>query len=195
MKKTLLALTVCVVAACSDKTNKIATTSGTQESELASTNTVANRLEVIDANAMRIDAISTWTKTDTLELEDTTESGEATYFYLNGMLEKIVATYYGEMFQRTATYYLLDRQLSLVISTTYHYNRPLYYDEEMMLENNDSEAFDFDKSTIVLHRSYFEDGVLIHRLSDAKDTTSTTEIDELTKIMTEFKILTASNNN
>lgn len=195
MKKTLLALTVCVVAACSHKTNKIATTSGTQESELASTNTVANRLEVIDANAMRIDAITTWTKTDTLELEDTTESGEATYFYHNGMLEKIVATYYGEMFQRTATYYLLDRQLSLVISTTYHYNRPLYYDEEMMLENDDSEAFDFDKSTLVAHRSYFEDGVLIHRPSDAKDTTSTSEIDELPKIMAEFKSLTATNNN
>ena len=42
----------------------------------------------------------------------------------------------------------------------------MYYDSTSMKENNDTEAFDFEKSEIVEDRSYFENGKLLHQLNN-----------------------------
>mgnify|MGYP000467570392 FL=1 len=55
--------------------------------------------------------------------------------------------------------------MSFVYEKNYKYNRPLFYDVKAMKENNDTEAFDFDKSEITENRSYFVNGKLIHILN------------------------------
>ena len=42
----------------------------------------------------------------------------------------------------------------------------MYYDTTALKENNDIEAFDFEKSGIIEVRSYFENGKLLHQLNN-----------------------------
>lgn len=127
---------------------------------------LADRLKPIRENFKKINSITNWISIHTEELSESTEGGEAKYYYLNEKLEKIVARHYGESFQLLTEYYLLNGQLSFVFEKKYKYNRPLYYDKAVMEENNDSEMFDFDKSEIIENRSYFENGKLLHQLSN-----------------------------
>lgn len=96
---------------------------------------------------------------------ESAEGGEAKYYYQKNKLEKIITRIFGESGQTLTEYYLLNGQLSFVYEKDYKYNRPLYYDTKAMKENNDTEAFDFDKSEITENRSYFVNGKLIHILS------------------------------
>src|SRR5690554_7061274 len=51
-------------------------------------------LKPIRANFKRINSITDWTSVDTEELWETTEGGEATYYYQNEQLEKIITRHY-----------------------------------------------------------------------------------------------------
>ena len=136
------------------------------EEDLLVNEYLTERLKPIRANFKRINSITNWTNIDTKELWETTEGGEAKYYYQNGQLEKIVTRHFGETFQQLTEYYLMDGQLSFVFEKSYKYNRPMYYDTTAMKENNDTEAFDFEKSEIVEDRSYFENGKLLHQLNN-----------------------------
>lgn len=127
---------------------------------------LAAKLKPIRENFNRINSISIWTSVDKKELEETTEGGEATFYYSNGILEKIVTRHFGESFQQLTEYYLLNGQLSFVFEKSYKYNRPIYYDSNSMRENNDTQSFDFDKSEIIEDRSYFDKGKLIHQVNN-----------------------------
>lgn len=127
---------------------------------------LTDKLQPVRDNFKRINAIRNWTAIDTVALSESTEGGEARYYYRNGQLEKIVARYYGETFRLLAAYYLLDGQLSFVFEKRHQYNRPLYYDTIAMQENNDTEAFDFNQSAIIEDRSYFENGQLLHQVNN-----------------------------
>jgi hypothetical protein len=124
------------------------------------------RLKPIRANFKRINSITNWTSTEKKELWETLEGGEATFYYLDGRLEKIIARNFGETFQKLNEYYLLNGYLSFVFEKSYKYNRPMYYDSTAMKENNDTEIFDFDKSEIKEDRSYFENKRLIYQLNN-----------------------------
>ncbi|KPE53237.1 hypothetical protein AOB46_03530 [Chryseobacterium indologenes] len=122
-----------------------------------------NRLKPIRSNFKRINSIKKWTIIEKRDVEgESAEGGEAVFYEQKGKLEKITARLYGEMGQIFIEYYLLDGKLSFVFEKNYHYNRPLYYNEKAMKENNDTEAFDFKKSKITENRNYFEKGNLIH---------------------------------
>ncbi|MBX3164180.1 MAG: hypothetical protein KF900_06830 [Bacteroidetes bacterium] len=121
-------------------------------------------LKLIRQNFKRINSITNWTSIDTLQLSETAEGGEAKYYYQNGRLEKVITRYFGETGQLLTEYYLLNGQLSFVFEKSHEYNRPMYYDTTAMKENNDTEAFDFEKSEIKEDRSYFENGSLIHKI-------------------------------
>lgn len=54
--------------------------------------------------------------------------------------------------------------MSFVFERSYKYNRPFYYDSTAMKKNDDSEVFDFSKSSIEAIRSYFENETLIHQI-------------------------------
>ena len=127
---------------------------------------LTKRLNPIRKNFKRINSITNWTSTNKKDLWESTEGGEATFYYSNGVLEKIVVKIFGETFQQLSEYYLLNGKLSFVFEKSYKYNRPMYYDSTEMKEIKDIEAFDFEKSEIIEDRSYFENGKLIHQLNN-----------------------------
>ncbi|MCH6199770.1 hypothetical protein MMU07_09270 [Aquiflexum sp. LQ15W] len=130
---------------------------------------LTERLKPIRENFKRINSIKDWTSIDTQELWDSTEGGEAKYYYQSGQLEKIITRHFGETFQQLTEYYLMNGQLSFVFEKSYRYNRPIYYDTIVMKENNDTEAFGFDISEIIEDRSYFENSKLLHKIEDGNN--------------------------
>lgn len=145
--------------------------SGSQETD-ADVNTekdINTRLKPIRDNFTRINGVESWTEIIEEEISETTEGGEAYFYFLSGQLEKILVRNYGETFQNLAEYYLLDGKLSFVYEKNYQYNRPIYYDSANMTENNDTEVFDFERSQISEDRSYFENGQLFHQIRSEKD--------------------------
>lgn len=133
------------------------------EDDMDTNEYLKNRLKPIQVNFKRINSITKWTSIKKKSIEDeSAEGGEATYYYKNKRLEKIMARHYGETGQVLIEYYMLNGNLSFVFEKDYKYNRPLFYDKKAMKENNDTEAFDFEKSEITEIRNYFEKGSLIH---------------------------------
>ena len=121
-------------------------------------------LAVIRANFKRINSISNWTVIDTTDLWESTEGGEARFYYSNGRLEKIIAQLLGETYQQLIEYYLLDGKLSFVFEKTLRYNRPIYYDSAATKASEDTEAFDIKKSTVMESRNYFKNEKLIYQV-------------------------------
>ncbi len=125
-----------------------------------------NRLKPIRTNFKRINSISKWTSVIKEELNQSTEGGEAKFYFSAGVLEKITVRHFGETFQTLTEYYILNEQLSFVFERSYNYNRPIYYDSAVMKENKDNEAFDIERSEVVEDRSYFEKGELLHQVNN-----------------------------
>jgi len=137
-----------------------------QQEDTAYNEYLTDRLKPIRDNFKRINSISGWASTYKKELDESTEGGEATYYFSNGVLEKIVTRHFGETSQQLTEYYLLNGQLSFAFEKSYKYNRPMYYDSSSMKENKDDETFNFEKSEILEERSYFEKGKLIHQVNN-----------------------------
>jgi hypothetical protein len=135
------------------------------EEDLPVNEYLTERLKPIRANFKRINSITNWTTVNETDLWETTEGGKAKFYSLNGQLEKIATRHFGETFQQLTEYYLLNGQLSFVFEKSYKYNRPMYYDSTSMKENNDTVAFEFEKSEIIEDRSYFDNGKLLHQLN------------------------------
>jgi flagellar basal body-associated protein FliL len=146
------------------------------------------QLEQIRENFKRINSIKNWSSIDEKELSESSEGGEGKFYYQNEQLEKIVAHHFGEMGQVIIEYYLHNGQLSFVFEKTEEYNRPIYYDLDMMEEFGDTEAFDPKKSKIIEKRSYFENGRLIHRIeSKNKEFSEVYLLEEEKRIKTDFE--------
>lgn len=126
---------------------------------------LTDKLKPIRDNFKRINSIEKWSVIKQQDLFESAEGGEVKYYYQKNKLEKIITRIFGESGQTLTEYYLLNGQLSFVYEKNYKYNRPLYYDTKAMKENNDTEAFDFDKSEITENRGYFVNGKLIHILN------------------------------
>ena len=139
------------------------------EDDIEANEYLKGRLKPIQANFKRINSITKWTSIQKRDIEgESTEGGEATFYYKNNRLEKVMARHYGEMGQILTEYYLLNGKLSFVFEKDYRYNRPLFYDAKTMKENNDTESFDFNKSEITETRNYFEKDYLFH-IVDSQD--------------------------
>lgn len=136
----------------------------------------------IKTNFTRINSIQNWSKVLTKELMETSEGGEVNYYFNGENLEKIIENKYGEMFQQTIEYYLKDEELSFVFEKSLLYNRPIYYDEEMMKENDDSEYFSIDASKSVETSMYFAKNQLLKSINsmDPADTIDKKELENLT---------------
>jgi hypothetical protein len=151
-----------------------------------------NRLKPIKDNFERINAIKKWTSIKKKDLYESTEGGEADYYYSGNKLEKIVAIYFGEGGKTIAEYYILNGQLSFVLESSEMYNRPTYADSVFMKEHNDTTVFDASKSEIMECRFYFENGVIIHNTNnqdcgapDAREFV----LEEEKRIITDYKKL------
>lgn len=167
------------------------------EEDIPGSEFLRDTLQAVRANVKRINSITNWTSVDTKDIE-TGEGAEVKFYYKDEKLEKIVARRLGETFQQLAEYYLLNNKLSFVFEKTYRYNRPIFYDSIAMKENNDTEVFDFKKSTIIESRSYFANDKLIHQVNNGSNDASVTDDylrKEQDRVEQEFKelILLAKN--
>lgn len=120
------------------------------------------KLAPIRENFKRINSIKSWSDIDTIQLWESLEGGEARYYLNERKLEKIITHHFGETFQTTSEYYLLDKRLSFVYIQTYIYNLPIGFDDSMDEEPNKNESFDIEQSEIREERYYFENEDLIH---------------------------------
>jgi hypothetical protein len=150
-------------------------------------------LNDINIKSISIDKLysnSSQSKVETKELEFSTERGVAEYIYDENHLKKIVTHNYGEMGKKISVFYLILDQLFLLHEFTYKYNRPIYWNEKRMRENNDNETFDINNSIISEVKSYFVDGKL-YRQIHIPDTENSNKkmIEEETRILTEFELL------
>lgn len=126
---------------------------------------LGERLKPIRANFKRINEISEWTSVDKRKLNQSTEGGAATYYFLHDTLLKIVAVHFGETGKNIQEFYTKNGQLSFVFEQRYQYNRPITRDSTAMKENKDTETFDIEKSEIIEDRSYFSNGKLIRQIN------------------------------
>lgn len=144
------------------------------------------KLQPIRKNFNRINAISNWSSIETTDLWETAEGGEATYYHHNNTLEKIVTRQFGETFQMLTEYYLLKEEVSFVYQKFYKYNRPIFYDSTAMKKNNDTEAFNFDKSHITETRTYFNNGEILFQIRKPQHDTEQNPLEDKDRIQSDF---------
>lgn len=153
-----------LVFGCDSKMTNVSQTQRTFENSLDTSLSSNEKMEIIRNNFKRINSIKNWTVIDSVELEGSTEGGQAKFYFANKQLQKIIAVYYGESGKNVIEYYLLDSKLSFVFRKEFRYNRPIYWNEP-----ND-EKFDLDKSVITETRSYFYKDVLFEQIKSTKET-------------------------
>lgn len=170
------------------KENKL---SDSLESKLKKTNSgeLTADLKGIRENFKRINSTKKWEKVQLLELDESTEGGEATFYSQGDVLEKIITKIFGETYQKVSEYYLKEGQLSFVYGKIYRYNRPITWDSIAMKLHDDNEVFDFDKSEIIEYRSYFKKGKLIKQVNEEKYEGSDFLIDEKRQLKLKFEDL------
>ena len=153
-----------LVFGCDSKMTNVSQTQRTFENSLDTSLSSNEKMEIIRNNFKRINSIKNCTVIDSVELEGSTEGGQAKFYFANKQLQKIIAVYYGESGKNVIEYYLLDSKLSFVFRKEFRYNRPIYWNEP-----ND-EKFDLDKSVITETRSYFYKDVLFEQIKSTKET-------------------------
>lgn len=161
---------------------------GCKKNEFINSDNSLDEIESIKENFKRINTISSWDSIKTVDLYESTEGGLLKKFYVNNKLEKMVEIHFGETGKLANEYYLLNNELSFYYSQNHTYNRPIYYDEKMMKEFNDSVFFDSNKSIIKVSRSYFESNKRILHKSD-----DSFENDSETAILNQFNMLKEKN--
>ena len=92
------------------------------------------KLNPIKNNFQRINNRTTWTKIEKIELWETTEGGQATFYFLKDSIKKVVVRQFGETFQKVDEYYILNGEVSFVFEKTCKYNRPIGWDSKKMKE-------------------------------------------------------------
>ena len=134
-----------------------------RDTDVVSSKFFIEELKSIRKNYHEVNSIDSWTRTIKIDLDESTEGGEAVYFFTGNALRKIIAKLYGETFQQINEYYLLNGKLSFVFEKQLKYNRPMYYDSTVMKENGDNESFDIRRSQYEEDRSYFINDQLVHQ--------------------------------
>jgi hypothetical protein len=91
-----------------------------------------------------------------------TEGGEATGYYKDGVIQKLSVVFLGESGKRSLDYYYKNEKIVFVLSTSHNYNRPIYYTKKMAEEYGEVEYFDIEKTRMTKERFYLSnDRVLI----------------------------------
>ena len=124
------------------------------------------RIKVTRKKFKKINLTKDWNEVVEQDIWETLEGGIATYYIKNNQLQKIHVRNFGETFQSVQEFYLESGSVFFVFELEYKYNRPMYYDSAMMIENNDSEVWNFDESEIIETRHYFNNGNLVRQISN-----------------------------
>ena len=150
---------------------------GCKKNELSKYDNSLYVIENIKENFQRINTISSFDSINTINLYESAEGGVLKKFYANNKLEKMVEIHFGESGKLINEYYLFNNQLSFYFSQNHIYNRPIYYDEEKMIEFNDTVFFDINKSIVKETRSYFyENKRVLQKSDDSSEDSSETDI-------------------
>jgi hypothetical protein len=108
---------------------------------------------------------------DTIKMDiwdQSTQGGEAIAYLKDEKVYLIEKWLLGESYRQNIKYYFDKGTLLFVLETLYTYNRPYYYDQKMMKENNDTTYYDDKKTVITESRFYFKDRKLIRLLDGSK---------------------------
>lgn len=138
----------------------------TGKKDIAASEYMIKELAPIRKEFALVNAVSDWTTVDEIELHLSSEGGLAKVYKQGQEIRKIAVRNYGEMFQSLDEYYLKDGELIFALERKLAYNRPIYYDEEAMLENNDDQVFDLSLSELHEDLNYFLYGELVHQLNN-----------------------------
>jgi hypothetical protein len=115
----------------------------------------SDRVTLIKKNFKKLNDKNYWSDFRIVSIEgESTEGGEAKFFYRNNEVEKLVVKIYGEMGQTLTEYYLMNNNLSFIYHQDYKYNTHVFQDD-----------FDFDKSDMIDFRYYFEADTIFRILS------------------------------
>lgn len=112
-----------------------------------------------------------------------------------GNIRKMVAMYYGETGKVVEEFYIKNGKVFFAFTQTYHYNRPIYWDEASAREAGDDQVFDIQKSTIDENRCYFDCQENLIQQIDAnkaviRDKNKLAQVQSM--IIKEFKLLNSS---
>lgn len=121
----------------------------------------------IEAERLRIQSIRDWKDIRNVDLIDSAARGKANYYFMNNRLAKLVTKYFGEMQQNIRKYYVLNGQLIYVFEEQIEYNRPIYYDTTLMRIEDDTVAFDLEKSKYQSATFYFSQQQPIKVIKDS----------------------------
>ncbi len=130
----------------------------------------------------------------TTDLEIGGEGGTATFHTKDGALIRIETLHYGETFRSERDYRLEgeDGGLTYMLERLHRYNRPIYYDAAVARENQDEEAFDEGKGTVMRYHHHFENGKLVRRSDDTGDPEDETQYERIGEaILEELEALKA----
>jgi len=147
---------------CNSKDSRNTKKSIIDEKVTNSTFDFSKEMSEIKTNFKRINSIKNWTVIDSVELYETTEGGQAKFYFANKQLQKVEAIYYGETGKAIIEYYLMDSKLSFVYRKEYKYNSPIYSNEFI-----DNEKFDLSKSEISETKNYFYKDVLFEQIKSS----------------------------
>ena len=125
-----------------------------------------SNIQTIKDNFKSINQITSWTKIEAIQLEESTEGGEMIACYDKSEIKKLIVNIYGETFKQIQEYYLLKNELSFVYYKLYKYNRPIFWDSTAMKENKDDQVFDIEKSKIEEQRYYFDAGEMLQWINE-----------------------------
>lgn len=133
-------------------------TSPSSSVELESTSEVMDTVEVLQDidNKVKIWEKTDWDEHHSIEINESTEGGEVTFYYEKKNLTVIEEINYGEMGKTSLTYYMENHQLFFLKSVTLLYNAPFYYEE----------YFDPTQTDTITELTYFNQGHLIEFLKD-----------------------------
>ncbi|WP_177760794.1 hypothetical protein [Flavobacterium sp. I3-2] len=148
---------------CNSSTSNSLETKVISENQSSLSSDFDDKIEKIRANFKRINSIKNWTVIDSVELYNSTEGGQAKFYFANKQLQKIEAVYYGESGKAVVEYYLLESKLSFVFRKEFRYNRPIYWNE------SGDEKFDLEKSKIFETRSYFYKDSLFEQIKSSEE--------------------------
>ncbi len=99
--------------------------------------------------------------------DEAEEGGSGEGYYYKGKLRLLKLFWKGETGKKDLCYYFDDQgQLIFVYDKDYNYNRPIYYTRQFAKENNDTEAYDAEKTRININRYYLSNNKLIRWIDE-----------------------------
>ncbi len=126
-----------------------------------------------------------------IQWDEEEEGANGTAYYKKDTLKMFHVVWGGETGKKEIYYYFDKGKLIFQLDRDYQYNRPIYYTKKMAAENNDTEAYDPKKTTILEQHYLFDNEKLIRWVDNHKRVIPTKEFGNTgIRLIAEMKELT-----